>query len=511
MSETPVPVDASVIGLALGASAVPTALVAVDGTFTWVNDAMCDLLGRDRRTLMRSTWQELTYADDVAVDLALVEDVLAGACESYRLRKRYLRPDGQLLWGDLTVSCLRDDAGGVATFISQIIDVTDRVQSEERVLASERHARLLLENAADTVFSSTVNAVFTWVSPQVIGTLGWTPDEMVGVSAFDLVHPADLPNMEVANAAVQSGRPHTFEVRLRMAKGGYRWVSSMVRPILDDDGVVVGRSGAWREIDDAVTAREELATREEQFRLLAENASDVVAQLGPDRVVVWVSPSVSEALGWDPDDLVGTDLGALLHPEDEALVLTEVNHDPDADGSVVSRVRRADGGWSWMSLRTTSFRSPDGTLDSAVTSLRNVDDLVNARQAARDEERRLHSLIDGLLEPFLLLRAVRDEQGAVVDFGIDEANPIALEQMGLAREDLLATTLLTISPGLRGSDLFARYVDVVDSGESLVLDGFQYQDPDASADEAPPRQDVRAVRVGDVVSVTWRESPESIS
>ena len=59
-------------------SAVGTALVAPDGGFLVVNAALCTMLDRTESELTACTWQELTHPEDLAIDLALVSDVLAG-------------------------------------------------------------------------------------------------------------------------------------------------------------------------------------------------------------------------------------------------------------------------------------------------------------------------------------------------------------------------------------------------------------------------------------------------
>ncbi|MEQ1702434.1 MAG: PAS domain-containing protein, partial [Ilumatobacteraceae bacterium] len=61
---------------------------------------------------------------------------------------------------------------------------------------------------------------------------------------------------------------------------------------------------------------EELAASERRYRMLAENATDVVYALDTTGRITWVSPSVEEILGWRPGDLVGRLLHEILHPDD---------------------------------------------------------------------------------------------------------------------------------------------------------------------------------------------------
>jgi sigma-B regulation protein RsbU (phosphoserine phosphatase) len=93
--------------------------------------------------LRNKTWQELTAADYLEADLAKVEDVLAGRIDSYRILKQFTNSDGALIWGDLSVSCLRDASGTVENFLTQVTDITAEVAAREKVAQREDQNRIL--------------------------------------------------------------------------------------------------------------------------------------------------------------------------------------------------------------------------------------------------------------------------------------------------------------------------------------------------------------------------------
>ena len=124
-------------------SAVGISMVTPTGRFEIVNQALCDFYGYDAETLKTMTWQELTVEDSLDEDLRRVEEVLSGQIDRYRLVKQYVHADGHLIWGDLTVSCLRDDHGEVEFFISQIIDITKEVETRHQVAQRDQQNRAL--------------------------------------------------------------------------------------------------------------------------------------------------------------------------------------------------------------------------------------------------------------------------------------------------------------------------------------------------------------------------------
>jgi len=140
--------------LTLQHSPVGMTLVAPDGRFLAVNEALCQMLGYDADTLQSLSFQEITHPDDLVIDLELLEDTLAGGRASYRMVKRYFHADGRTVWGDLSVALLRDDDGAPIHFISQIVDMT--AEYDYRAKLAEAQAtidqqRLRAEAVYDTV------------------------------------------------------------------------------------------------------------------------------------------------------------------------------------------------------------------------------------------------------------------------------------------------------------------------------------------------------------------------
>jgi PAS domain S-box-containing protein/diguanylate cyclase (GGDEF)-like protein len=103
------------------------------GRFIQVNRAMSELLGYTEDELSRLSFRDITHADDLEESTASFGDLLAGKAPSYDLEKRYVRADGNVIWGLLHVSLVRDSSGNPLYAIGQIQDVTERKTAREQL------------------------------------------------------------------------------------------------------------------------------------------------------------------------------------------------------------------------------------------------------------------------------------------------------------------------------------------------------------------------------------------
>ena len=268
--------------------------------------------------------------------------------------------------------------------------LADRVaQLEAALVESEGKLRLLAEYSSDAVLMADPHGVIEWASVPTTSAFGWRPHELVGRSVFDLVHPDDLARNATGVAEVLAGRPGILDGRMRMAGGDYRWVSSRVTPVLDEDGTVLYAIAGWRNIHDERLALLALAEANNRLNELVDSSSDAVTTSDNSGVVTWASPSIRTLTGWYPDQLVGQRFTSFVHPDDLDMV-----HAADqrlCSGDLVTfeaRIRTSVGDHRWISFHTRPRYGEGGVLVGRVAGLRDIQGEREARdELARSEER----------------------------------------------------------------------------------------------------------------------------
>jgi diguanylate cyclase (GGDEF)-like protein/PAS domain S-box-containing protein len=396
--------------IAMHSAAIGVCLVSPEGRFLDVNPALCEMLGRDAATLLRSTWSQLTHPDDLAVDKAFIQDVLANRIETFRRTKRYLRPDGDLVWGDLTVTCVRREDGAVSYFLAQITDITAQIAAEKE-LADTREALVRDKQRLQATLGSLLDPYvfmqavrdrqgeivdFTYLDANdaACAFLRRKRSQIVGCRVSDLVSEAAATSVVAFYAeAINTGTPLVLdEFSFSSA------IQEEPRRFYDLRGVKLadGLSFTWRDVTDRYYATKAVAESEEHFRLLAENMSDVVIRMSIEGVIGWVSPSVRGIMGWEPEELVGQKARSFVYRDDISIFIA--GRDAATAGrALITRCRlcSADGTYHWTEVHVSSHRDAHGVRDGFVLSFRTVDAEV---EADRELERRArYDQLTGLL------------------------------------------------------------------------------------------------------------------
>lgn len=249
--------------------------------------------------------------------------------------------------------------------------------------------RLLAEMASDVAMQINSDSRVVWISPNIHDVLGWSADEIVGTSIFDRMHPDDQTRGRNARDRVMSGDVVRNDLRFLTKDGTYRWVSARLAPIVDEHGTIVGRVAGWHDVSAEYELREQLHEREEQFRILAENASDIVVQVDPSGILTWVSPSVESMLGWTPAELVGRPADSLVDEvgvSNANVALGFAKSDQPMHFEV--RLSCKDGTTRWMAVAVRPVFDDRGeTIVGRVVGLRDIDAEIAIRAALEVSER----------------------------------------------------------------------------------------------------------------------------
>ena len=321
-------------------------------------------------------------------------------------------------------------AAAIADLVALALEAAERAKAEAAL--RDREARYALATSAGRV------AVWDWnlrtghyyMDPVLEGLLGYAPGEIAptveGWAA--LVHPDDVGLLyDVVKARVEGQTPHyEVEHRLLHREGRVCWVLARATLRNDDDGAPARMMGTMTDITARKEAEGALRESERRFRLLAENAQDVIFRyrVFPTLRMEYISPAAATVTGYAPEEFYADPLlyVKMIHREDRAFVDTVRQGLLPPEVPVLLRCVRKDGEIIWSEQHSTRYYDDRG----AFVGFEGVGRDVTAHHAAVEEIRQLNAeLSDRVRERTIALEAVvREQEALTYSMAHDLASPL---------------------------------------------------------------------------------------
>ena len=271
--------------------------------------------------------------------------------------------------------------------------LADRYERERRAATmalrvNEERLRAVVTGAPVVLWALDRDGFFTVAEGTGLAKLGLDGVDMVGRSALEMYYTEPDVHRNLVRAL--SGERFTDVLRRPAGVWEVRF-----EPQFDDDGAVVGVIGVSTDVSETERIKDALADTERRYSMVVRNASDLLYTIEVDGRVGFVSPSVTEVLGYSPEQVEGRAVIELLHPEDVTKVTRAAASTAPGESTptILHRVRHADGGWRSLEARATNLLDDPG-MGAWVVSGRDVTDRVEATTALAENEERLRFLID---------------------------------------------------------------------------------------------------------------------
>ncbi|MEB3353466.1 MAG: diguanylate cyclase [Cyanobacteriota bacterium] len=504
-------------------SGAGVALTDPSGRFFLTNPAFCEILGRDPETIPTLLWQDITHPDDLPHELALVQEILANRRSSYRIKVRNVRGDGRTIWIDLSVSCSRRSSGDVEYLIGQFIDITAQVEAEQALARSEKLVRQTLEQThlglalcapatghflltnqeLRSELGADAEALQASTLGEVLQTLSGRPDASSGEGQAP---EGGLDHAAVA--AVLRGERDSYRVRLQLHRRqpSSGWGDLRISNLRDDAGAPTHVLVELADVSEIVAKSDFLE---------AAAAAGVVGVWDWDPVhdVLTYDPVMYKLYGCKPDQFSGAyeAWAAAVHPEDRPYAEAAIQAALRGEREYAPRFRVVwpDGSVHHLQAASKTSFDDQGRAVRMLGVNYDITDLVNTQEKLAVEQQRLRATLDSLLDPHVLFQPVRDPEGQITDLRILRANPAAAAYNNMPMEAFVGATLRQILPEVVEKGLFDLYRQVLVSCEPLLLDDYEYRQHELLGGSR--HYDIRAVKVGDELSVTWRDVSDRIA
>ncbi|MFX0187998.1 MAG: PAS domain S-box protein [Candidatus Hodarchaeota archaeon] len=282
-------------------------------------------------------------------------------------------------------------------------DITERMIKKKTLKESEERYRLFLENANDLISIINEKFEFKYINEKVHKKLmGYSNEDLIGKYVLKFIHPDDVEKVnEAVNKALESAEANV-EIRFRNKKGDYIWLEVRGKVFFDNNdqkGLLISR-----DISERKNTEQRLKESAEKYRLITENANDLIVILDEKFKVEYVNEQVvSKFWGYSKEEIVGKSSLEFIHPDDHKIAIESLKKGfIDGAGSAEIRLKNKMGDWLWFECLGNIFLNTKGE-SKALIICRDVDEKYKTNQTLKESEEKYRLISENANDLIVIL------------------------------------------------------------------------------------------------------------
>ncbi|MCD6162851.1 MAG: PAS domain S-box protein [candidate division Zixibacteria bacterium] len=408
-------------------------VTSLDFKITHINDAVKKLYGYSEEELIGKS-PDILNAEKIVKKIQenIYKTVSAGKVWTGKHSNK--RKDGSTFICEFKISPMYDKNNQIYSYIAIQRDITERENAKEALNQANLQLKATLDALPDILFEVDRNGVIYNFHATYPEFLYASPDKFLGKPVSEIL-PQDAVNiiMNAIKQAVETGRHIGAVYPLRTETGLYWFELSIAAKgnPKKPEGRLIALS---RNITDRVQAEKALQKSEEQYRLLAENITDVIWLIDNKLNITYVSPSIEKMIGYSPDEIMNIKWDKLLSAssmksaekiaaDEQNLEITGKTHSLNTIQANEFELISKDGALIWIECQSTFMRDSNGQLTGALGVARNI----NQRKWAEKQQdiliMKLQNALDriktlsGIIPICSSCNKIRNDDGSWEDIG----------------------------------------------------------------------------------------------
>ncbi|HEY9644518.1 MAG TPA: PAS domain S-box protein, partial [Coleofasciculaceae cyanobacterium] len=361
--------------------------------FIQCNPAHIRQFGYGAAEIVNSTIADITYPDDMSVNLDYIQQLVAGTIARFQMEKRFICKDGQIIWCNLTVALIRDAHGHPRYTIGMTENITERKRSEAALRRSEARLRRIIDSNMMGIFFSNAAGLITEANDAFLNNLGYSRQ--------------DLAQRQVHWGTLSPSEPAALNQQLTQELEQYRVSSVYETEFVRKDGtktpVLIGIAMLEEGQDDAevgfvldiadrkqaerrlLIVQEQLFLAQERLHHLLSSSPAIIYSATPcdNPTLTFISTNITVSLGYASQECLEPNFWlSVIHPGDVSLFT--------ASGAALLqqgyaaceyRLRHKNGSYRWLYDQTRLVRDEAGVPLERIGSWIDISD----RKAAEEQ------------------------------------------------------------------------------------------------------------------------------
>ena len=365
------------------------------GVILNVNSATEKIFGYSKREVRGKNYYELGIfpPEQIEIFKKNYKEALAGKkIESQEIRIK--RKDGTFAWINVQNSLKKINNEILIEGITH--DITDRKNAEKQLRESEERYRNLTDSLPEVIFEVDLSFTITYTNSIASKVFGYTIQEFnEGITIFDFVSLEDKELLLKQTKQIFRGEfVKPLQTRLRRKDGTFFFADIHASRIFKENSVS-GVRCIIHDITDLKNTQIKIKDSEEKYRLLSENAKDLITVVDNHLKIDYINEKAHlKLMGYSSEDLIGKKSLDLIHPEDRELVVKALK---EKYNSIEVRIKNKNGGYIWMDTTAEFYKNRDGK-NYVLTISRDISERKEAAQKLIESEKKYKELANSLPE-----------------------------------------------------------------------------------------------------------------
>jgi PAS domain S-box-containing protein len=398
-------------------------LIDMDGQIIETNSSTLNIFGFNRKNLIGLKFTDLygVPAEEMSRMKKIFTHLIKGGIFGPEDIQIY-NNDKKLIWVNVIASKIELDKKSYIQVLTQ--DISLRKSLEQELKESEEKYRVLADSLPEVIFDIDLAFNITYTNLIASKILGYTKEEFRdGMDIFQFISLDDKEVVLKQTKQIFRGE-HVKPLILSLKrKDGTSFFANVYANRIFKDNRVIGARCIIHDITEMKITQEKIIESEEKYRVLSENAQDLITVVDNHFKIDYVNEKAHKRLmGYSSEELIGKKALDLIHPDDRELVIKALK---DRYKSIEVRIRNSGGKYVWMETTADYYKNPDGK-NYVLTIARDISDRKEAAQKLIESEKKYKELANSLPEVIFEID---------LNFNLVYTNAIASKIFGYSHED----------------------------------------------------------------------------
>ncbi len=363
--------------------------------------------------------------------------------------------NGELITCEWINTPLLDADGNIESLVSLAVDVTEK----EKILARLKNKEDSFEHMINMapfpiVITDYTTSELMFANQATAEALKETKSSLLSSLAQDYWY--DMTDRELyIKELLKKGYIENFETRFKRKNGEIFWIQMSAVRIVSDNRETAFIS--FLDIDAKKKLENELKENEQRYRLLAENADDVIWTIDTNGKFTYISPSVERLRGYTPDELINQSISSALTPKSAKSIEEDIKLLLEKKEVRLKHIEleqpRKDGSIIYTEAVITPIKDKNGKLTSILGITRDITE----RKKLKEELYIKNAAVDFAANGFLITD---------IDGIVEYINPAFTEITGYTKEDILGKSPHIMSSGQHKDSFWVAFWSTISSGKS---------------------------------------------